>query len=126
MGILPMQGVCVAEMRQCQRKCLKQHPAHSQFITSSSRSLLLLISGEGQWQRTRICVLDCSQISCLEDALPEGVVVTGRGDYIFLQNFTETADHVVDLHGAYLDVDTRQICTSTRLGAFDVKILKKL
>ena len=63
---------------------------------------------------------------CLEDALPEGVVVTGRGDYIFLQNFTETAGHVVDLHGAYLDVDTRQICTSTQLGAFDVKILKKL
>ena len=57
-----MQGACVAEMRQCQRKCLKQHPARSQFITSSSRSLLLLISGEGQWRRTRICVLDCSQI----------------------------------------------------------------
>lgn len=48
MGILPTQGACVARMRQCQKKFLKQRPAHSQFITSSSRSLLLLISGEGQ------------------------------------------------------------------------------
>jgi beta-galactosidase len=68
--------------------------------------------------------------SALPEKQPEGVVAHIREDgetrYLFLQNFRDEAVANIKLDGTYRNMETGEIASVAQLGAFDVKIFKKL
>lgn len=79
------------------------------------------------WEAQAERILQPLQIpSCLESPLPEGVVASLRGEFLFLQNYSGIPAASIPLGGSYLDVEAGSISTEAALEGFDVKILKKV
>jgi len=62
----------------------------------------------------------------LNTEVPEGVVATPRGEYLFVQNFTEVPVSGIELNGSYADLESGETVSAVSLNGFDMKILKKL
>ena len=79
------------------------------------------------WEDTLTGILEDLDIRpLLPSQLPDGVVVTARGAYLFIQNYTEVPVSGIQLDGSYVDIDSNETVTAVELNGFDVKILKKL
>lgn len=64
-------------------------------------------------------------LPCVSDTLPKGVVVTPRGEYLFVQNYTEFPVSGIRLDGGCVDLETGETVTEVELNGHDVKILKR-
>ena len=73
---------------------------------------------------------ELSIASVLPERQPTGVVAHIRADkddkYLFLQNYRDEAVGGIKLDGTYRNMETQEVTSVAELGAFDVKIFKKV
>lgn len=96
----------------------------NQFGQGKAWYLCAKLDKEGLSALYDMVLKDVDLPAALPDALPQGVIATGRGDIVFLQNYSGQ-QQTVQLSGKYTDVLTGETLEGqVEMKAFDVKVLK--
>lgn len=140
-----MDGVSYAGKDYCEivhARGAKVLATYNKEFYSGSPALTVNTYGRGKAYYQAFC--DCGEFKdevlsaiikeldlhgALDTVFPFGVTAHHRGDgendYLFLENYNDTAIDPIPLDGTYTDLESGESCTAVTLEAYDVRILRK-